>query len=221
MLLPSKAELGIEAHGANRLPSISFLCGGVGFVTWLSTWIEFPFWRRKELSFFILISSAAPPCHHKNPLLSAAAKKISLASNLYIEEMEMAVLQFPLHLTLKLALAAFEYLPNPVELAFPSVVNWELFHLNYARVWGFCFWDGQHPHFIRNSGSKMWFVKSSTNYYQVLLHAHFFLLQVTQVSSQHKQQLSSSGEQCSFSDIRQLWWIHTILYRGLIQVFPQ
>jgi hypothetical protein len=67
----------------------------------------------------------------------------------------------------------------------------------------------------------MWFVKSSTNYYQVLLHAHFFLLQVTQVSSQHKQQLSSSGEQCSFSDIRQLWWIHTILYRGLIQVFPQ
>jgi hypothetical protein len=37
MLLPSKAELGFEAHGANKLPSISFLFGGVDFVTWLST----------------------------------------------------------------------------------------------------------------------------------------------------------------------------------------
>jgi hypothetical protein len=86
------------------------------------------------LSFFILISSAAPPCHHKNPLLSAAAKKISPASNSYIEEMEMALLQFPLHHTLKLALAAFGYLHNPAELVFLSVVNWGFFHLDYAKV---------------------------------------------------------------------------------------
>ncbi len=207
MLLPSKAELGFEAHGANKLPSISFLFWGVGFVTWLSTWIELHFWRRKELSFFILISSAAPPCHHKNPLLSAAAKKISPASNLYIEEMEMALLQFPLHHTLKLALAAFENLPNPAELVFLSVVNQGFFHLNYAKVWGFCFWDGRHPHFIRNSVSKMWFVKSSTNLYQVLLHAHLFLLQISQVSSPHKQQLSSNGEHCSMI----ILWYKTIM----------
>lgn len=46
----------------------------------------------------------------------------------------MALLQFPLHHTLKLALAAFENLPNPAELVFLSVVNQGFFHLNYAKV---------------------------------------------------------------------------------------
>jgi hypothetical protein len=45
---------------------------------------------------------------------------------------------------------------------------------------------------------------------------HRFLLST---NSNYHQMVNNA--QWSFSDIRQLWWIHTILYRGLIQVFPQ
>jgi hypothetical protein len=48
MLLPSKAELGFEAHGANRFPSISILFGGVGFVPWLSLESSFTFEEEKS-----------------------------------------------------------------------------------------------------------------------------------------------------------------------------
>jgi hypothetical protein len=109
--------------------------------------------EKKRVEFLhpdIIFCSSMPS---QNPLLSAAAKKISPASNSYIEEMEMALLQFPLHHTLKLALAALEY---------PILQNWYFFLLStrdssistMQKYEGFV-GDGQHPHSIRNSGSKM------------------------------------------------------------------